>query len=505
MNSIALELGDHTLQICIAFVVAFSIYSFFTSESWKLRHIPTAGFSGWPVLSIISTIQLALNGDKLLLEYHKFYRKPFKIASLNEWIVVLHNGVEDTTESMKLSSSVVSSSDFHDKLFHLRHSIGKIVLDHQHTAAVAQRFTRDAAANILALRDEAEATMNDIIRADSDDWKAYDIMNICGQIVGRVTARMVVGETLCRNPKFLGVCAQFTRELFQTAKFLNQMVPSVLWPIARYAMKGTKPSIAAMREFVEPIIKESPCWDETKNREQASSTPLDWLINLAKGDEKEYTIDSLTRRVLFLTFSSLSTTATQFRIALYNLAAYPEYIPLLREEAENIILEDGWSKSSVDKMAKLESFIQESHRTSPTSRINVPRMMLQDYTLRDGTFLPRGTAYAHWAEGINTDDNVFENALQFDGLRFYNMTQNGERVGLTSLDPRFLLFGIGRQACPGRFFASMEMKLLLAYILLNFDIKAPPVQSDASGQKLTIFNTVPAQGQILLRRRKVPE
>ncbi|KAF8987760.1 cytochrome P450 [Cyathus striatus] len=369
---------------------------------------------------------------------------------------------------MKLSSSVVSSSDFHDKLFHLRHSIGKIVLDHQHTAAVAQRFTRDAAANILALRDEAEATMNDIIRADSDDWKAYDIMNICGQIVGRVTARMVVGETLCRNPKFL-------------------MVPSVLWPIARYAMKGTKPSIAAMREFVEPIIKESPICPFLTAFLRRLPTPLDWLINLAKGDEKEYTIDSLTRRVLFLTFSSLSTTATQFRIALYNLAAYPEYIPLLR------------------KRPRISSWKMESHRTSPTSRINVPRMMLQDYTLRDGTFLPRGTAYAHWAEGINTDDNVFENALQFDGLRFYNMTQNGERVGLTSLDPRFLLFGIGRQACPGRFFASMEMKLLLAYILLNFDIKAPPVQSDASGQKLTIFNTVPAQGQILLRRRKVPE
>lgn len=34
-------------------------------------------------------------------------------------------------------------------------------------------------------------------------------------------------------------------------------------------------------------------------------------------------------------------------------------------------------------------------------------------------------------------------------------------------------FGYGRHACPGRFFATTQMKLTLAYILLNYELKMP--------------------------------
>ncbi|KAK0224132.1 hypothetical protein IW262DRAFT_1269693, partial [Armillaria fumosa] len=38
-----------------------------------------------------------------------------------------------------------------------------------------------------------------------------------------------------------------------------------------------------------------------------------------------------------------------------------------------------------------------------------------------------------------------------------------------SLD--FVFFGHGRPACPGRFFAVNELKALMSYVLLNFDVK----------------------------------
>ncbi len=34
-------------------------------------------------------------------------------------------------------------------------------------------------------------------------------------------------------------------------------------------------------------------------------------------------------------------------------------------------------------------------------------------------------------------------------------------------------FGFGRHACPGRFFAANEIKLVLAQLLLNYDMKLP--------------------------------
>lgn len=36
-----------------------------------------------------------------------------------------------------------------------------------------------------------------------------------------------------------------------------------------------------------------------------------------------------------------------------------------------------------------------------------------------------------------------------------------------------MAFGYGRHACPGRFFAANEIKLICAQILLNYDLKLP--------------------------------
>lgn len=51
--------------------------------------------------------------------------------------------------------------------------------------------------------------------------------------------------------------------------------------------------------------------------------------------------------------------------AIYNLAAYPEYIKGLREEIEPLVAREGWERATVMKMWKLDSFIKESLRLSP--------------------------------------------------------------------------------------------------------------------------------------------
>lgn len=52
----------------------------------------------------------------------------------------------------------------------------------------------------------------------------------------------------------------------------------------------------------------------------------------------------------------------------------------------------------------------------------------------------------------------------------------GHKHQFVSLDGFNMNFGAGRYACPGRFFASMELKLLLAKLLLQFDFEFPPGQ-----------------------------
>ena len=48
--------------------------------------------------------------------------------------------------------------------------------------------------------------------------------------------------------------------------------------------------------------------------------------------------------------------------AIFDLAARPEYIQPLREEVEQVVTADGWTKTAMGKMWKLDSFLKESMR-----------------------------------------------------------------------------------------------------------------------------------------------
>lgn len=66
------------------------------------------------------------------------------------------------------------------------------------------------------------------------------------------------------------------------------------------------------------------------------------------------------------TLPNMRTKNWNFTHAIYNLAAYPEYLEPLREEIQSVMLEEGiWTKKRVMKMRKLDSFIRESMRLHP--------------------------------------------------------------------------------------------------------------------------------------------
>jgi hypothetical protein len=58
----------------------------------------------------------------------------------------------------------------------------------------------------------------------------------------------------------------------------------------------------------------------------------------------------------------LLTLRQAFTAAVYNLAVYSEYIVPLREEIEEAVRSEGWTKAGMGKLYKLDSFVKESAR-----------------------------------------------------------------------------------------------------------------------------------------------
>lgn len=71
----------------------------------------------------------------------------------------------------------------------------------------------------------------------------------------------------------------------------------------------------------------------------------------------------------------------------------------------------------------------------------------------------------------------------FDPYRFRNLRKpetpdpigykNREQYQYVSVTKENMTFGFGKHACPGRFFAANEIKLIMARILLTYDIRMP--------------------------------
>lgn len=71
----------------------------------------------------------------------------------------------------------------------------------------------------------------------------------------------------------------------------------------------------------------------------------------------------LAHKTLFLCLASIASSSMGVTHALYDLCAMPEYIPILREEVQNMLMEHGgWTLAALNAMWKLGSFLKESQR-----------------------------------------------------------------------------------------------------------------------------------------------
>ena len=211
-----------------------------------------------------------------------------------------------------------------------------------------------------------------------------------------------------------------------------------------------------------------------------------------------------------VSFAAIHTTTMATTQAIFDLVARPEYIQPLRDEIQQVIDEDGQDtdgegflklkKISLTKLKKLDSFLKESQRLSPpgvgmfpfpsihfplTPAVSNARVTTAPLTLSTGHTLPTNTRIAFASHFVHTSPltPTFSpsynppSALppsQFDGFRFYKlraMEGKENRHQFVTTSPDSLVFGHGNHACPGRFFASNEIKVVMIELLRSWEFR----------------------------------
>jgi len=214
-----------------------------------------------------------------------------------------------------------------------------------------------------------------------------------------------------------------------------------------------------------------------KYGENWDDKPNDLLMWLMNGTQKVgMSVDGLARRMFLANFAAIHTTSSTITQVLYRLLVQPEYMEPLRQEADAAISEEGWTRAAIDKMDKMDSFLRETQRSDGITFQTSSRLVLRPFTFSNGVTIPAGTMISIPSSAVHRDERIFTNPDEFDGFRFAKLRESegdnaNNRYKTISISQEHLPFGVGRHACPGRFFGVNEIKTLLAHIIVTYDIK----------------------------------
>ena len=130
--------------------------------------------------------------------------------------------------------------------------------------------------------------------------------------------------------------------------------------------------------------------------------------------------------------------------------------------------------------------------------VTVQRSAPKPYTFKDGLRLPAHTRLSFPTAALSHDASIYPSPSTFDPHRFL---RHPTRSHFSSIGETSLNFGTGAHACPGRYYAGMEMKMLLAQLLLRYEIQWPQGKSRPPSMKQD-FSLMPDAGAEMMVRNK---
>ncbi|KAI0451879.1 cytochrome P450 [Xylaria acuta] len=353
------------------------------------------------------------------------------------------------------------------------------------------------------LVDETIATIDDVF-GRSDAWTTRMIREDLLEVVARVSSRVFLGAGLCRNRRWLEIAKTFTVDTFALS-FIMRMAPVFVRPLVYLVLPHShrlRKSVRDAHKLIVPEVKKRKAAVDAA-RAAGEKPPkvadtIGWMYDVAKGEDLD-----LVSGQLSLTMAAIHTTTESVCRALLDLCAHPEILQQLRDEIVEVVGREGWAKTTLYKLRLMDSFLKESHRVTPLSIMSMNRYVEKPVTLSDGTALPKGARLAVVGDWANPA--IYPEPERFDASRFVKKRrepgqENGWQFVTTSAS--HLGFGHGEHACPGRFFASNEIKIILCHLLVKYDWRFVPDVPEPEPRIFDSTQSVRADTQIQARRRK---
>ncbi|KAH8658513.1 cytochrome P450 [Xylariales sp. PMI_506] len=514
-----LQVHPFVLASCVVVAAAFLFYNIFKAST--LPDLPIVGARPGEWFSISrARWRNARDMPTATRSAYKQYRHQTCILPIAGGSDTVLLPIEQLPWLLEQPDTVVSIEDQIRAALQLDYTIP----DHRlweepvHQPLIVTTLTRETNNLIPDLYDEVSSAVDQLWGTEKGTYVEIPVWEVMQRIIGRATNRVFVGAPLCRDEELLKTGIACARHIPVTAMILR-FVWGPLRPLV--ALFATIPGRVVDYKFyriLKPEIQrrlaeydaqrsdlESNGGASSMHASDNGSTPatikndfLQWSIHQAKaaGEPYLYKPRTLAGRIMLLNFASIHTSSFAITHVLFDLASCahsPEGLhPIdeLRAEIAQVLAahRNQWNKRSLAEMTKLDSVMRESQRINSFVTVATHRLVIgsKGITTPSGIHLKPGTLVGAPSFPVFHDGDIYEDPDQFKPFRFaekrmhnddIKRNRNGDyiqraRQAWATTSPEYTAFGHGRHACPGRFFASSELKLMLAYLIMNYDLEA---------------------------------
>ncbi|OHX00278.1 ent-kaurene oxidase [Colletotrichum incanum] len=415
--------------------------------------------------------------------YQKYRNKAFRVTHYEGERIVVPSTALD--ELWNMSENILNKNKAYDHRV-LRHYTGLPSGNPFLVHCIRSDLTRNLLARINhSLVSEVERTVDETI-GPCKDWTSHPIYRTTLRIVAIVSGSVFVGPDVCRNESFIHDSIHFTESVMAAVHIL-QPWPGWMRPFARFFkrerahLKTSWDHLKSSKRLLIPIIQQRRERVGTDNA--THNDMLAWMME--KQNDWKQTDDDVAGSLVQLGVAATHNTSMTVAQTLYQLAIRPQLVEELREEIRGVYnRSDGnLSPSALHELKLLDSVMKEAQRRNPTTPSHFHRYVEKNITLKDGTFIPAGmTIEAIFAPPL-FDATLFPDPEQFDPYRFLKLRRgeipdpnnygNKEQYTFSHATKENLVWGYGAHVCPGRYFANNEIKLILARMLLQYNIRMP--------------------------------
>ncbi|KAK7959060.1 cytochrome P450 monooxygenase [Apiospora aurea] len=453
-----------------------------------------------------------------IIEYgrHKFKNQAFQIVRSSGNTVVLPPSLLEELASLPPTMASSHTTIAHDLMGRYT-GLNRIIASRVHRAVLLRRLTPRLDVLTPALEEELDSALEACFGGvTASDWTVFTPHDCLNHVAARLSLYALVGPKFCRDPAWIGLSIEYPKYLTLTVVALR-LFPTWTHPVLSRCIPSFWKCQGLFKfgqEYLGPYITEllakhdSGSWNPGETSEEDSL--LHWLVAMAKGADRN--AETIAHIEVFMTMAAIHTTLQSLVNAFYDLVeSGPALTSELLAEIDRVrsSSSEGWGPHLYDKLPKLDSVLRESLRASPPMILAMKRLFLQPYTFSTGFHAPAGTfvcmpACADPEHGeVESASSPHGSTTAFDGLRSFrvslpteagkslssvNSSRNGsasKQPLFTSPSPDILSFGFGKGACPGRFIASRELKIVLVKVLTEYEFKY--AEGDGPAPKMMFY------------------